>query len=408
MNWPMAPLSQLCEMDRQGVRPDDPDAARLPFLGVENVEAESGVIDLNSNARVGSQKSTSFRFDDRHVLYGKLRPYLNKVAIPAFAGKCSTELIPLLPREGVDREFLGHLLRRRKTVDLAMSSVTGSRMPRTDMKVLLSLPVPRPPLDDQRRIVGILNRSAKIERLRSEAQDRLREFIPALFIKMFGDPVENPNRWVTEQLGNLITEGPQNGLYRPKSTYGSGIPILRINGFYDGNVSNPDGWLRLSLDAATVKKYALAENDVVINRVNSRPFLGKSAMIPKIEEPAVFESNMMRIRLDSNRIDPRFLVSMLQLESMRLRLSLNAKDAINQSSINQTDVCKLLVIAPPLDLQRVYTHILETVRGMASFGEASSKTASKLSASLMSCLLKAGATFQNGKARCLGAQKEQP
>ena len=58
------------------------------------------------------------------------------------------------------------------------------------------------------------------------------------------------------------------------------------------------------------KKYALVEDYIVINRVNSRPFLGKSAIIPKIDEPAVFESNMMRMRLDSNRILPRFLISM--------------------------------------------------------------------------------------------------
>ena len=60
------------------------------------------------------------------------------------------------------------------------------------MKALMSLPVPLPPLAEQRRIVGILNRAAKIERLRARAQERLREFIPALFVEMFGDPATNP------------------------------------------------------------------------------------------------------------------------------------------------------------------------------------------------------------------------
>ncbi|MDE0680813.1 MAG: restriction endonuclease subunit S, partial [Gammaproteobacteria bacterium] len=203
MNWPTAPLGELCEMDRQGVRPDASEASLLPFLGVENVEAGSGAINLNTGKRVGSQKSTSFRFDERHVLYGKLRPYLNKVATPEFAGRCSTELVPLRPRVGVDREYLGHLLRRKQTVDHAMLSVTGARMPRTDMKALFLLPVPIPPLEEQRRIVGILNRAAKIERLKKRAQERLREFIPALFVKMFGDPAENPMGWEMRVLGNL-------------------------------------------------------------------------------------------------------------------------------------------------------------------------------------------------------------
>ena len=79
------------------------------------------------------------------------------------------------------------------------------------MKALMSLPVPLPPLDEQRQIVGILNRAAKIERLRAQAADRLREFIPALFVKMFGDPVENPMGWIVEPLGNLV----ERGLNRP-------------------------------------------------------------------------------------------------------------------------------------------------------------------------------------------------
>lgn len=387
MNWPTAPLSELCEMDRQGVRPDDPDVSLLPFVGVENVEAGSGAINLNTGKRVGSQKSTSFRFDERHVLYGKLRPYLNKVAAPDFAGKCSTELVPLRPRVGVDREFLGYLLRRQKTVDHVMSSVTGARMPRTDMKALLSLPVPIPPLDEQQRIVAILNRAAKIERLRTLAQERLREFASSLFLKMFGDPVKNPKNWASEPLENLIREGPQNGLYKPKSAYGSGTPILRIDGFYEGNVADPAGWQRLRLDERTVKKYALAEDDIVINRVNSRPFLGKSAIIPKIDEPAVFESNMMRMRLDSNRILPRFLISLLQIESARGQLCANAKDAINQSSINQSDVCGFSVPIPPLELQRRYTLVTEMARSAVAVTESGSRTASELCASLMSRLL---------------------
>ena len=203
MKAPVVRLSELCHMDRQTVRPDDPIASQLPFVGVENVGASTGIINFDTDSRVGSQKSTSFRFDERHVLYAKLRPYLNKVSTPEFAGRCSTELVPLLPRDGVDRDFIAHLLRRKETVEYVMVSVTGSRMPRTDMKALMLLPVPLPPLDEQRRIVGILNRAAKIERLRKQATERLREFIPALFIKMFGDPVENPMGWEVSSLGML-------------------------------------------------------------------------------------------------------------------------------------------------------------------------------------------------------------
>ena len=157
MGWEVVRLGQLCDMDRQGIQPTDSVAAQLHFVGVENVISGTGILNFATDSRVGRQKSMAFRFDERHVLYGKLRPYLNKVATPGFAGRCSTELVPLLPRDGVNRYFLAHLLRHKDTVEFIMASVTGTRMPRTDMRVLMSMPAPLPPLDKQRRFAGIVN-----------------------------------------------------------------------------------------------------------------------------------------------------------------------------------------------------------------------------------------------------------
>ena len=199
------------------------------------------MIDFDSDSQVGGGKGAAIRFDARHVLYGKLRPYLNKVATPGFQGRCSTELIRPLPRDGVDREFLAYLLRRRETVDFVMASVTGSRMPRADMKVLLSMRVPVPPLDEQRRIVAILNRAAKIERLRARAAERMRQFVPALFVRMFGDPVENPMGWNSQRLGEVCVSARYGTSKKASETRSSGVPVIRMgNVTYDGDLDCAD------------------------------------------------------------------------------------------------------------------------------------------------------------------------
>ena len=167
----VARLGDLCAMDRHVADADEVSVARLPFVGLENVGAGTGILNLDAGSRVGDRKSTAFLFDKRHVLYAKLRPYLNKVATPEFAGCCSTELVPLLPKEGVDRDFLAHLLRRSETVDFVMSSVTGSRMPRADMKTLMSMQALFPQLDEQRRIADVLNRVARIQRMHLQAAE---------------------------------------------------------------------------------------------------------------------------------------------------------------------------------------------------------------------------------------------
>ena len=385
MKFPIVPLSALCEMDRRGFQPYDPDSLQLPFVGVENVESERGMINFDNGSRVGNQRSTTFRFDERHILYSKLRPYLNKVAVPDFTGRCSTELVPLLPRKGVDREFVAYLLRRKDTVEYVMASVTGARMPRTDMKALMSLPVPLPPLDEQRRIVGILNRAAKIERLRTQAQKSLREFIPALFVRMFGDPVENPMRWRVHALGDFCTL-TQYGTSKKANDRAEGLPILRMgNVSYRGDLDCVD-LKHVVLSENDMKKYALRAGDILFNRTNSRELVGKTGVWDGRFE-AVAASYFIRLRLDETRVLPTYVWAFMNSAAMKHLLFAAARGAIGQANINAKEVKSLPLPVPPVSLQRRYERTVETARGALSVAESSTRTASELSASFMSRLL---------------------
>ena len=391
MSSPIVPLGELCDLDRQGLHPDDTIASGLPYVGVEHVESGSGAFNFNNGSRTGSQKSTTFRFDKRHVLYAKLRPYLNKVATPGFAGRCSTELVPLLPRDGVDREFIAFLLRRNETVDYVMSSVTGARMPRTDMKALMSLPVPLPPLDEQRRIVGILNRAAKIERLRARAQERLREFIPTLFVRMFGDPVENPMGWRQKYLGEVCEV--QGGLQvsKKRTVHPLEAPYLRV-----ANV------LRDRLVLQEIKRIHLTENE--LDRVRLQPGdlliveghgnadeIGRVAVWNASIEPCVHQNHLIRARPCPSSILPEFACAYLNSTSGRRHLLLRGKTTSGLNTISTSDVKACAISVPPLDLQRRYTQIVDAARAAATMAKAGSTTASALNDSLMFRLLEADA-----------------
>ena len=132
----------------------------LPFVGMEDVESHSGNF-------IGSRdpkevKSTTFHFDTRHVLYGKLRPYLNKVLLSNFEGHCSTEFLPLLPdNKFLVREWLTVWLRYEKTVDNIMGTNSGSRMPRANMDKVKEFKIPLPPISEQRKIVDYLDSLSK-------------------------------------------------------------------------------------------------------------------------------------------------------------------------------------------------------------------------------------------------------
>ena len=178
--WRWVRLEDVCREEKATVRSDDEKVSRLPYISLEHVAPQTGRIDpVHIKAVTNTVRSNTYAFDDRHVLYGKLRPYLNKVTLPNFEGRCTTEIIPLLP-EGVTRDYLAYVLRRPHTVEFAMKIKTGSRMPRTDMKVFMGLSIPLPPLPEQKRIVRILDEKlAKIEKVKRVAEAQL-EVISAL------------------------------------------------------------------------------------------------------------------------------------------------------------------------------------------------------------------------------------
>ncbi len=83
---------------------------------------------------------------------------------PEFEGRCSTELLPLLPKDGCELYYLAWLLRRAETVEEAMRHKTGTRMPRADMGELFKMLVPLPPIEEQHRI------ATKIQELMQEVE----------------------------------------------------------------------------------------------------------------------------------------------------------------------------------------------------------------------------------------------
>ena len=391
MNAPTARLGELCDMDRQGLRPEDPHTSLLPFVGVENVGSRTGVLNFGADSRVGSQKSTAFRFDERHVLYAKLRPYLNKVATPGFIGRCSTELVPLLPREGVDRDFLAYLLRRNETVDFVTASVTGTRMPRTDMNALMSMRVPVPPLDEQRRVADILNRTARIERLRTQLIDRQREFVPALFIKMFGDQEARSQHWpvatVEQLLANKrgsIRTGPFGSQLKHSEFTDQGVPVLGI----DNVVANKFLWAKPRYippeKYAKFTRYRVFPGDVIVTIMGTT---GRVCVAPDDLPECMSTKHLCVLTLDRSLVEPLFVWGALLFDdNVRAQTRVQGQGQIMEGW-NLTIVKRLQLRIPPIDIQRSFAHIVARNMALGEIVSSSSNAASALSASLMADLL---------------------
>lgn len=147
----------------------------LSYLGMEDIESDTG--ELLGEPKTESVKSTTFYFNNAHVLYGKLRPYLNKVFLPTFEGHCTTEFIPLKPDPRIlKREFLALWLRSPETLSQLSGRTTGTRMPRADMHLLMSLEIPLLDLKEQEEIVAYLDGlSEKVQALQKLQQEQVQD-----------------------------------------------------------------------------------------------------------------------------------------------------------------------------------------------------------------------------------------
>ncbi|KOC88097.1 hypothetical protein NG42_17570 [Winslowiella iniecta] len=153
-------------------------------------------------------------------------------------------------------------------------------------------------------------------------------------------------------LGDLISSGPQNGLYKPSSFYGRGTKIIRIDSFYDGEIIDWEKIKKVELSKGELDKWALRKNDVLINRVNSREYLGKCALVKSMPSECVFESNIMRLSLIEEKVIPEYIILYLCSEKGVSELRKNAKLAVNQASINQDDVKNCIILLPNIDEQK--------------------------------------------------------
>ena len=158
---------------------------------------------------------------------------------------------------------------------------------------------------------------------------------------------ELPEGWAWATVDQLIVDSPQNGIYKPKSQYGDGVPVLRIEDYQDFHLREREQLQRLKITTEETSTYGLAASQLIINRVNSPSHLGKTLLVPDDLPPAVFESNMMKV-IPSKCTNPSFFAHYLRSPVGRARLTTRAKWAVNQASINQSDVCMTPVPLPPL------------------------------------------------------------
>lgn len=348
--WEAAPLKDLIVPRNDRISPQS--MPNAPFIGMEHVEPHTNQI--LETVPASTMTSNAARFYKGDVLYGRMRPYLNKVVSPSFDGLASAEFIVFPESEAISSRFLLRRLSSNDFTQFACSQYEGDR-PRVKFDQLGTFDVLVPPTPEQTRIIEKLEEllsdlDAGIAELKA-AQRKLAQYRQSR-LKAAVEDASYSSTAPSVPLGNLVVSTGQG--WSPKC---------------EGNATD-DGWAvikttaiqPLNFDGSHNKKLPgnlkprenleLTSGDLLVTRAGPRSRVGITCLVRQVREKLILCDKAYRIRCDESQINPAFLELVLNAPSFVNRID-SLKTGINDSGLNLTQdrFLTLLIPLPSLDDQ---------------------------------------------------------
>ena len=153
--WPVVELGEVFARRNGAVKPGELSSS-IAYVRLEDIESGTGLLrDGTDLGDASTVKSAKTKFYEHDILYGKLRPNLNKVWLSDREGICSTDIYALTPVNGsVAPEYYAHVLRSPDFNHSAVARVSGAQLPRIAWTAFATLPIPVPPHDVQQKVLG--------------------------------------------------------------------------------------------------------------------------------------------------------------------------------------------------------------------------------------------------------------
>ncbi|MCQ8783759.1 restriction endonuclease subunit S [Mangrovibrevibacter kandeliae] len=314
-----------------------------------------------SFSRVASDdlSSSKFEFGPHHVLFGKLRPYLAKIACPEFDGICSTDILPILPGPHLDQRYLAHFLRQQQIVDWASSRATGINLPRLSPKELTTLEIPLPPLDEQRRIAAILDKADALRRKRKRALDLLDGLTQSIVGEIYRRAA------ATVALGELFDI--QGGLQvtGARATLSLEVPYLRVANVHRSRLDLSE-IKRMRVKSSELERTSLSRGDLLfVEGHGNADEVGRCAVWDGSIEDCTHQNHLIRARPLSNATDTSVLCHWLNGPDGRRHLSKRGKTTSGLNTISVSDVKNAPIPLLPhsdTDNARKQLNVIEGVR----------------------------------------------
>ena len=367
--WKTVALDEVATIERSAIQPEAISQGTA-YLGLEHIESGGKILGAKP-VNEGELASSKFKFTERHVLYGKLRPYLAKIACPDFTGICSTDILPILPGPNLERRFLCYFLRQPSMVDYANSRAAGANLPRLSPSALAGFEIPLPPLAEQRRIAEVLDRAEALRAKRRAALAQLDSLTQSLFLDLFGDPATNPKGWPCKPVGSLaskFSDGPFGSNLKSEHYTETGVRVIRLQNIGVGEFVDDDAAYISEHHFTKLKKHECRPGDVLIGTMGD-PNL-RACIQPEWLTIALNKADCVLLRPDESVANAMFICALLNQPATE-RMAQDLIHGQTRARISMGRLRGLEVPVPPIPLQREFARRVTAVEALKTAQRAS-------------------------------------
>ena len=167
--WKVRSFLEFAKIDTVMIH-DFSNYKHYPHIGIDSIEKDTGIIKGYRTVEEDGIVSGKYLFTDKHIIYSKIRPNLNKVAMPDFTGVCSADAYPILANENIcNREFLTYVMRSNLFLDYILKFSSRTNLPKVNKEQVEGFACPIPSISIQKQFssfVHQIDKSKVMKRLR--------------------------------------------------------------------------------------------------------------------------------------------------------------------------------------------------------------------------------------------------
>ncbi|MCI7330416.1 MAG: restriction endonuclease subunit S [Selenomonadaceae bacterium] len=310
------------------------------YVGLEHMEKNGGAIDFGSAEGILSTKSV-FHVGD--VLYGKLRPYLNKHGIADFDGVCSTDVLVFKTSTFADKRWLNWSFDRLDFIRYAVENSKGVNLPRVSAKEVLQARVPLPPLEEQQRIVQrIESLFAKLDAAEVRLNAVAATFAPRKAV-LLRSAIHGKLTTLQDMCKSIF-----DGDHMPPPKVEEGVPFLVIANVHTGKLDfSQTRYVPQSYYDKLSTTRKPEKGDVLYTLVGSYGI----PVLVDTDQAFCFQRHMGLLKPDHSKVETKYLWYALQLQNVFQQATAIAKGTA-QLTVPIKGFRQLHIPLPPLPEQR--------------------------------------------------------